>query len=85
MSNSRKEIRMISLETIILTTRSKSDDKPAKKKDGNPSFEKAPFTSSSSSLSNGPLMIEKPNLDLILCPPKSTLGNSVFNSNARVA
>ena len=30
-------------------------------------------------------MIGKPNLDLILCPPKSTLIKSVFNPNARAA
>ena len=73
---------MISLETINLTTRNQAYDKPAENKDENTSPKKAPSTIS---LSNGPLTIEKPNLDLILCPPKSTLRNYVLNPNARTA
>ena len=72
-SNSMEEIRMISSETISLTTRIQSYEKPVEKKDENPSSKKSPSTSSSRSSSNGPLKIEKPNLDFILCPPKSTL------------
>ena len=81
-SNSIEEIKMMSSETISLNTRSQSYDKPIEKKDENPSSEKTPSTSSPLSSSNGPLMIEKPNIDLILCPPKSTLGKFVFNPNA---
>ena len=55
------------------------------KKDKNPSFEKFPSTSSPPSLSNGPLVIEKPNIDLILRLPKSILRKVVFNPNARAA
>ena len=50
---------MMSLETINLNTRSHSYDKPVDKKDGNPSFEKVPSTSSPPSSSNGPLVIKK--------------------------
>ena len=63
---------MMSSENISLTTRSQSYDKPVEKKDKIP-LDKYPSTNSSPPSSNGPLMIEKPNLDLILCPPKSTL------------
>ena len=62
-SNSMKEIRMMSSETISLNTHSHSYDKPTKKKDENPSFDKVPSTSSPPSSSSGPLVIEKPNLD----------------------
>ena len=65
-SNSMEEIRMMSSETINLNTQSHSYDNPVGKKDKNSSSEKVPSTSSPPSSSNGPLMIEKPNLDLIL-------------------
>ena len=32
-----------------------------------------------------PLSIENPTLDMILCPPKSTLRKAIFNPNARAA
>ena len=53
------------------------------KKDENTSLEKVPSTSSPPSSSNGPLVIKKPNLDLTLRPPKSTLRKVVFNLNAQ--
>ena len=65
-SSSTEEIRMMSSDTIDLNTRSHSYYKPIKKKEENPSSEKVPSTSSPPSLSNGPLIIEKPNLNLIL-------------------
>ena len=65
-STSMEEIRMMSSDTINLNTRSHSYDKLVEKKDENPSSEKFPSTSSPPSLSNGPLMIKKPNLELIL-------------------
>ena len=71
---------MMSSYTINLNTRSHSYDKPAEKKD-----EKVPSTSSSPCPSNGPVVIEKPNLDLILRPPKDTLRKAIFNPNARAA
>ena len=77
-SNSTDEIRTMSSKTISLNTHSQSYDEPLEKKDENPSSEKTPSTSSPLSSSNGPLMIEKPNLDFILFPPKSTLKNSFF-------
>ena len=64
-SGSKKEIRMMSSDTINLNTHSHSYDKPVEKKDKNPSSEKVPSTRSPPSSSNGPLVIEKPNLDLI--------------------
>ena len=77
---------MMSSKTISLTTHSQSYDKFAEKKDKSPFPEKAPSTSSSPPPpSNGTLTIEKPNLELILRPPKSTLQKFVFNPNARVA
>ena len=75
----------MSSETISLNTRSQSYEKLAENKDDNPSSKKTPSTSSPPSSSNGPLTIEKPNLHLILCPPKSTLRKYVFNPNARAA
>ena len=84
-SNSTEEIRMMSFETISLSTWSQSYDKTVEKKDENPSSDKVPPTSSPPSSSNGPLVIEKPNLDLILRPPKATLRKVVFNPNARAA
>ena len=82
-SNFTEEILMMFTETVSLITRSQSYDKPTEKKDKIASSEKVPSTSSSSPPpSNGPLTIEKPNLNLILSPPKSTLWKSVFNPNA---
>ena len=74
---------MMSYETINLSTRSQSYDKVVEKKDENTSSNKFPSTSSSPSSSNGPLMIEKPNIDLILRPPKATLRKAILNPNAR--
>ena len=65
-SNSMEEIQMMSYETISLSTHSQSYDKKLEKKDENPPFDKFPSTSSPPSSSNGPLMIEKLNLDSIL-------------------
>ena len=74
---------MMSVETVNLITRSQTYDKPIEKKDERTSFEKVPSTNPSPPpLSNGPLMIEKPNLELILHSPNSTLHKSVFNPNA---
>ena len=74
---------MMFTETISLNTRNQTYDKPIEKKDEGACSEKYPSTNSSSPPpSNGPLTIEKPNLDLILRPPKSTLYKSVFNPNA---
>ena len=83
-SNSIEEIRVMSMETVSLTTHSQTYDKPAEKKDESASSEKVPSTGSSPPPpSNGPLTIEKPNLELILRPPKSTLQKSVFNPNSQ--
>ena len=65
-SGSMEESKMISLDTINLNTRSHSYDKTIVKKDKNCSSEKFPSTSSPPYSSNGPLVIDKPNLDLIL-------------------
>ena len=53
---------MMSTETIGLTKRTQTYDKPPENKDERTSHEKTP--------SNGPLTIEKPILDTILCPTK---------------
>ena len=79
-SSSTEEIRMMYSYTINLNTHSHSYDKLVEKKD-----EKVPSTSSSPCPSNGPVVIKKPNLDLILRPPKATLKKVVFNPNARAA
>ena len=84
-SGSREEIKMMSSDSINLNTHSHSYNKPIEKKDVNPSSKKVPSTSSPPSLSNGPLVIDKPNLDLILRPPKTTLRKVVFNPNIWVA
>ena len=76
---------MMSSETISLTTHTQSYDKPEEKKNENPYPDKYPPIGSPASSSNGPLTIEKPNLDMILRPPKSTLRKSIFNPNARAA
>ena len=73
---------MMSLDTINLITGSQSNDKLEEKKIEKPSLDKAPSTGSPASSSNGPLTIDRPNLDMILCPPKSTLMKVVFNPNS---
>ena len=73
----------MSSDTINLTTRIQSYDKPEEKKIERPSPDKTPSIGSPTSSSNGPLMIEKPNIDMILHPPKSTLRKFVFNPNAQ--
>ena len=72
-SSSLEEICMMSSDTINMQTRSQNYDKPADKKDDNSSSGKAPSTSSPESLSIVPLTIKKPNINMILRPPKSTL------------
>ena len=84
-SSSTEEFQMISLESVNLITCSQSYDKYEEKKNENPSLDKSPPTGSLASLSNGPLTIEKPNLDMILCPPKISLRKAVFNPNAQDA
>ena len=60
-------------------------DKPVDKKEDHSSSGKAPSTGSLESSSTVPLTIKKATLDMILCPPKSTLRKDVFNPNAWVA
>ena len=84
-SSLSEEIRMMSLDTIHLQTRSQNYDKPMNKKEDQSSSGKSASTGSPESLSTIPLSIEKPTLDMILCPPKSTLRKVVFNPNARAA
>ena len=81
-SSSSKEIRMMSLDTISLQTQSQNYDKPTDKKEDHSSSRKAPSISSPDSLSNVPLTIEKPTLDMVLHPPKSTLRKAMFNPDA---
>ena len=76
---------MISSDTISLQNWSHNYDKPIDKKEDHSSLGKAPSTGSLESSSTVPLTIEKPTLDMILCPPKSTLRKVVFNPNFRVA
>ena len=76
---------MMSPNTISLQTRSQCHDKPTNKNEDNSSSGKATSTGSLDSSSTVPLTIEKPTLDMILCPPKSTLRKVVFNPNARAA
>ena len=76
---------MISSYTINLQTRSQNYDKPADKKEDLSSSGKAPSTGSPESSSTVPLTIEKPTLDMIFHPPKSTLRKDVFNPNAQAA
>ena len=40
------------------------------------------FNSSPPPPSNGPLTIEKPIFDTVLCPPKSTIYKNAFNHSA---
>ena len=84
-SSSLEKIRMMSLDTISLQTRIQSYDKLPDKKEDNSSSGKAPSTGSPESSSTVPLTIEKPTLNMVLCPPKSTLRKVVFNPNARAA
>ena len=74
---------MISLDTINLQTQSQNYDKPANNKEDYSSSGKAPSTSCPPSSSTFPLSIEKPTLDMILRPPKSTPRKDVFNPNAQ--
>ena len=64
---------MMSSDTIHLQTQSQNYDKPTDKQEDQYSLGKAPFTSSLESSSIVPLSIEKPTLDMILRPPKSTI------------
>ena len=75
---------MMSSDTINLQTRSQNYDKPIDKKEDHSSLGKAPSTSSPKSSSTVPLSIKNPTLDMILCPPKSTLQQVFFGPNARV-
>ena len=84
-SSSSEEIHMMSSDTINLQTRSLNYDKPIDKKEDHSSSGKTPSTSSLESSSTVPLFIKNPTLDMILCPPKSTLQKAIFNPNARVA
>ena len=76
---------MVSSDTIHLQTQSQNYDKPVDKKEDQSSSGKFPSTSSPESSSTVPLSIEKPTLDMILHPPKSTLWKVVFNPNAQAA
>ena len=78
---------MISAETIRLTTRTQNFEKSPEKKDEGASSYKTPYTNPSSYLSpsSTPLIIEKPILDAILRPPKSTIQKSVFNPSTGAA
>ena len=73
---------MMFSDTISLQTRSQSYDKPIDKKEDNSSSGKSPSSGSPDSSSTIPLTIEKPNLDMVLRPPNSTLRKVVFNPNA---
>ena len=84
-SSSSEEIRMMSSDTINLQSWSQNYDKPTDKKEDHSSLGKSPSTSSLESSSTVPLSIEKPTLDMILRPPKSTLQKVVFNPNSRAA
>ena len=77
-SGPSKEVQMMSSETVSLTTCTQSYDKPEEKKNENPSPDKSPPNGSLAFSSNGPLTIEKPNLDMILHLPKSTLRKFVL-------
>ena len=76
---------MMTSDTISLQTRIQNYDKPTDKNEDHPSLGKAPSTSSHESSSIVPLTIEKPTLDMILRPPKSTLRKAVFNPNAQAS
>ena len=83
--SSSEEIRMMSLDTISLQTLIQTYEKPVDKKEDNSSSKKAPSTGSPESSSTVPLTIEKPTLDMILCPPKSNVRKVVFNPDSQVA
>ena len=74
-SSSLEEICMMSSDTIHLQTRSQNYDKTVDKKEDHSSSRKSPSTV--------PLSIEKPTLDMIFHPPKSTLWKAIFNRNAQ--
>ena len=78
-SSSSKEISMMSSDTINLQSRSQNYDKLVDKKEDHSSSGKAPSTSSPDSSSTTPLTINKPTLDIVLHPPKSTLRKVVVN------
>ena len=84
-SSSSEEIHMMSSDTISLQSRIQSCGKTIDNKEDQSSLGKVPSTSSLESSSNVSLSIEKPTLDMILRPPKSTLRKVVFNPNARAA
>ena len=85
-STSIEENWMMFTETVKLTTCSQTYDKPIEKKDKGASSKKYPYTNSSPPpASNVPLTIEKPKLNLILLPPKTTIWKYVFNPSARAA
>ena len=69
---------MMSSDTIHLQTRSQNYDKPVDKKEDQSSSGKVPSTSFLKSSSTVPLSIKKPTLDMILCPPKSTLQKAIL-------
>ena len=81
-SSSSEEIHMISSDTISLQTRIQSYDKPVDKKEDHSSSGKSPSTGSPKSSSTISLTIEKPNINMVLRPPKSTLRKVVFNPNS---
>ena len=72
------------LDTINLQTQSQNYEKPTDKKEDQSSSGKVPSTNSPESSSAITLSIEKPTLDMNLCPPNSTLRKVVFNPNDRV-
>ena len=75
----------MSSDTINLQTQSQNYDKPIENKEDHSSSRKAPSANSPESSSTVPLSIEKPTLDMILRPPKSTLQKAVFNPNSQAA
>ena len=81
-SGSIKEIKMMSLDTINFQTGIQIYDKPIDKNEDNSSLGKSPSIGSPESSSTGPLTIEKPNLNMVLHPWKSSLRKAIFNPNA---
>ena len=80
--SSLEEICMMSSDTISFQNRSRSYEKPIENKEDNSSSGKSPSTGSPESSSTIPLSIEKPTIDMVLHPPKSTIRKDVFNPNA---
>ena len=77
---------MMSTEIVALTTQNQTYDKPIEKKDEGASLEEnPPINPSPPPPSNGPLTINKPSFDTILCSHKSTIRTNSFNLSARVA